>query len=109
MNLKCYAIVLAATLTSGVSQAQTAEIKEDFKPSSFNQPFHDYPMVNSQGYVRFRVQAPKADSVTVSLGLGGAPGGTKLSKGADGYFMGTTAAPQEEGFHYYHLTIDKSE
>src|SRR5476649_2814005 len=101
MNLKCYAIVLAATLAGGVSQAQTAAIKEDFKPSSFNQPFHDYPMVNSQGYIRFRVQFPKADSVRVNLGLGGPPGasGTKLTKGADGYFTGTTYAPQEEGFH----------
>jgi len=107
MNLKCYAIVLAATLTSGISQAQTAAIKEDFKPSSFNQPFQEYPQVNSQGYARFRIVAPKADSIRVSLGLGG-QGGTKLKKGADGVFTGTTAGPMDEGFHYYHLTIDGS-
>jgi predicted alpha/beta superfamily hydrolase len=52
---------------------------------------------------------PKADSVRVNLGLGGIPGGTRLTKGADGYFSGTTLAPQEEGFHYYHLTVDGSE
>jgi enterochelin esterase-like enzyme len=107
MKLQSLAIVLAATLASGYSQAQT--IKEDFKPSAFNQPHRDYPMVNSQGYVRFRVQMPKADSVRVNLGLGGIPGGTRLTKGADGYFSGTTLAPQEEGFHYYHLTVDGSE
>ncbi len=107
MNLKCYAIVLAATLTSGIAQAQTAAIKEDFKPSSFNQPFQEYPQVNSQGYARFRIVAPKADSIRVSLGLGG-QGGTKLTKDDKGVFTGTTAGPMDEGFHYYHLTIDGS-
>ena len=35
-------------------------IKEDFKPSELNQPGREYPMVNSQGYARFRVEAPQA-------------------------------------------------
>ena len=110
MNSKKLALAVAAMLTAGFCQAQSGgAIKEDFKPSSFNQPFHDYPMVNSQGYVRFRVRFPKADSVRVNLGLGGLPGGTRLTKEADGYFTGTTLAPQEEGFHYYHLTVDGSE
>lgn len=82
-----------------------ANIIEDFVPSSFNQPGQDYPMVNSQGYARFRIDAPKAQSVIVSLGLG-ATGGTVLHKGADGYWWGTTATPMDEGFHYYRLTID---
>jgi enterochelin esterase-like enzyme len=111
MTAKISTILLATNLLSGAcyAQTQTAPVLEDFKPSSFNQPFHDYPMVNSQGYVRFRVQVPNADSVRVNLGLGGIPGGTRLTKGADGYFTGTTLAPQEEGFHYYHLVIDGSE
>lgn len=62
-------------------------------------------MVNSQGYARFRVEAPQAKSVIVSLGLGGR-GGTVLRKGKDGYWWGTTEGPMDEGFHYYHLTID---
>jgi enterochelin esterase-like enzyme len=64
-----------------------------------------YPQVNSQGYARFRIYAPQADSVKVSLGLGGR-GGTVLVKGADGNFTGTTGGPMDEGFHYYHLTVD---
>ena len=47
---------------------------EDFKPSELNQPGQQYPMVNSQGYARFRVEAPQAKSVLVSLGLGGTGG-----------------------------------
>ena len=78
---------------------------EDFKPNELNQPGQDYPMVNSQGFARFRVEAPQAKSVLVSLGLGGS-GGTVLRKGKDGYWWGTTEGPMDEGFHYYHLTID---
>jgi enterochelin esterase-like enzyme len=80
-------------------------VADDFKPSTLNQPGQEYPQVNSQGYVRFRVKAPRADSVRVSLGLGGR-GGTVLTKDADGYFTGTTEGPMDEGFHYYHLTVD---
>jgi enterochelin esterase-like enzyme len=106
MNLKSSIIVLAAILFSGITYAQTqAAPLEDFKPSSFNQPFQAYPQVNSQGYVRFRIYAPGADSVRVSLGLGG-QGGTKLTKADSGYFVGTTAGPMDEGFHYYHINID---
>lgn len=82
-----------------------AVIKEDFVPSELNQPGQEYPMVNSQGYARFRVNAPDAKSVVVSLGLGGR-GGTVLRKNKDGVWEGTTDGPMDEGFHYYHLTID---
>ena len=82
-----------------------AVVLEDFKPSELNQPGQEYPMVNSQGYARFKVNAPKATSVIVSLGLGGS-GGTVLHKAEDGSWMGTTSGPMDEGFHYYHLTID---
>ena len=97
-------LVVALTLGCTYAMAQEA-IKEDFKPSSLNQPGKEYPMVNSQGYARFRVEAPDAKSVVVSLGLGGS-GGTVLQKAEDGSWMGTTAGPMDEGFHYYHLTID---
>ena len=78
---------------------------EDFKPSELNQPGQEYPQVNSQGYARFRVAAPDAKSVIVSLGLGGS-GGTVLHKNKEGVWEGTTDGPMDEGFHYYHLTID---
>ncbi|MCR8556488.1 esterase [Mucilaginibacter sp. BJC16-A38] len=108
MNLKYLTIVvLAASLAGPLCKAQTpsGEIKDDFQASSLNQPGQDYPRVNSQGYVRFSIKAPKADSIRVTLGLGGR-GGTKLIKGTDGYFTGTTEAPMDEGFHYYHLIVD---
>lgn len=108
MTAKFSTILLATTLLLGgacYAQTQTTTVLEDFKPSSLNQPFQDYPQVNSQGYVRFRIFAPQSDSVRVTLGLGG-QGGTRLTKGTDGYFTGTTAGPMDEGFHYYHLVVD---
>lgn len=101
-------LVLLLTLCGSLCLAQTTPpaIIEDFKPSTKNQPQQEYPKVNSQGYARFKVLAPQAQSVVVSLGLGGTRGGTPLAKAEDGSWMGTTAGPMEEGFHYYHLTID---
>ena len=84
---------------------ENPDVKEDFKPSEMNQPGRDYPQVNSQGIVRFRVEAPDAQSVVVSLGLGGS-GGTQLHQTYDNSWVGQTAGPMDEGFHYYHLTID---
>ncbi len=108
--MKKYSIlfVLLLTLSVLLSIAQTDKpaVIEDFKASTLNQPGKEYPQVNSQGYVRFKIEAPQAQSIVMSLGLGGAKGGTPLTKAEDGSWMGTTAGPMDEGFHYYHLTID---
>jgi predicted alpha/beta superfamily hydrolase len=100
--------ILLMTLSGSLcfAQANQPTILDDFKPSTKNQPGQEYPQVNSQGYARFRIVAPQAQSVVVSLGLGGTRGGTPLTKAEDGSWTGTTAGPMEEGFHYYHLTID---
>ena len=104
MKLKQVIIFSVALLAGQICLAQTT-VSEDFKPSTLNQPGQEYPQVNSQGYARFKIKAPDADSVRVSLGLGGR-GGTLLTKGTDGFFTGTTEGPMDEGFHYYHLTVD---
>lgn len=83
-----------------------AEIIEDFVPSETCQPACSYPQVNSQGYVRFRVDAPDARYVIATAGLGGGMGGTVLRKQKDGSFVGTTLVPEDEGFHYYTMSID---
>jgi len=107
MKNKIFSLLALIILPASLCLAQTSQtdIKEDFKPSSLNQPGKEYPMVNSQGYARFRVESPKAQSVTVTLGLGGR-GGTKLTRGADSIWVGTTEGPMDEGFHYYHLIVD---
>ena len=102
MKNRILSTFMASAMSIGLCQAQIAE---DFKPSSLNQPGQEYPMVNSQGYARFKIVAPAADSVRVSLGLGG-KGGTKLAKAEDGTWIGTTEGPMDEGFHYYNVKID---
>ncbi|WP_369013907.1 alpha/beta hydrolase-fold protein [Flavobacterium anhuiense] len=106
--MKQYKMVVLSILAGfvGFSQTKTNSIIEDFKPSVLNQPGQEYPKVNSQGYARFQIAAPEAKSVVVSLGLGGAKGGTVLTKDQDGYWKGTTEGAMDEGFHYYHVTID---
>ena len=82
---------------------EDANVKEDFKPSATNLARQDYPQVNSQGYVRFRVELPEAKSVVSTIG---GNGGTPLHQTYDGSWVGQTARPEDEGFHYYHLTVD---
>jgi enterochelin esterase-like enzyme len=107
MTTKATMILIAAAMTGSICSAQTnaPTIADDFQPSVLNQPGQPYPQVNSQGYARFRIEAPEATGVRVSLGLGGS-GGTTLAQADDGAWIGTTAGPLDEGFHYYHLTID---
>ena len=89
----------AAKPVSADSEVTAAPWAEDFQPSSLNQPGQQYPQVNSAGRVRFRIVAPQAQSVGVSFR------GTQLTKGEDGAWVGTSP-PLDQGFHYYHLTID---
>jgi enterochelin esterase-like enzyme len=96
-------LLMSLGITLCLAQTNQPTIKEDFKPSTLNQPGQEYPQVNSQGYARFRIEAPQAQSVSVSLG---GREGTALKKTGDGVWMGTTPQPLDEGFHYYRLSID---
>jgi len=104
--MKRYLPLFLLFLISGsmcFAQTDQPTINENFIPSTLNQPGQEYPQVNSQGYARFRIEAPEAQSVKVSLG---GREGTPLTKNEQGVWVGLTAAPLDEGFHYYHLTVD---
>ena len=105
MKTTLSALVLISLLWGPLCQAQTSPPAEanDWKPSTLNQPGKQYPQVNSEGRARFRIVAPQAQSVRVGLG------GLTLTKGEDGAWVGTTARPLDEGFHYYMVTIDGAE
>jgi enterochelin esterase-like enzyme len=106
-TMKRYSSVIVLLISLGVAlclaQTDQPAIKDDFQPSTLNQPGQEYPQVNSQGYARFRIVAPQAQSVSVNLG---GRGGTPLKKSDGGAWTGMTAAPLDEGFHYYHLSVD---
>jgi enterochelin esterase-like enzyme len=76
---------------------------EDFKRSVLNQLGRQYPEVNSQRRVRFRVVAPEAQNVAFEM-LGG-NARYPMTKGADGAWVGVSNA-LDEGFHYYQIIID---
>ena len=88
--------------TQETQPVQAAAPPDDWKPSTINQKGKQYPQVNSERRARFRVVAPEAQSVSVSLGK------LALTKGEDGAWTGITA-PLDEGFHYYSLKIDGAE
>lgn len=102
-------LVLFGVLQNSWLSAQPASpdpldgIKDDFAPASTNQPGKEYPQVNSQGRVKFRIVAPEAKSVGVTF-----RDSTEFVKGEDGAWIGYTR-PLDEGFHYYAIRIDGAE
>lgn len=85
------------------STAPADGITDDFKPASTNQPGREYPRVNSQRRVRFRIVAPEAKTVGVTF-----RDSTEFVKGEDGAWIGYSR-PLDEGFHYYSIKIDGAE
>ncbi|MFO0915133.1 MAG: alpha/beta hydrolase-fold protein [Pirellulales bacterium] len=85
-------------------QAQTPAVPvDDWKPAPTNQDGKEYPQVNSEGRVRFRVVAPDAKSVSCSF-----RDSSEFVKDDQGVWTGYTR-PLDEGFHYYTLKIDGAE
>lgn len=76
---------------------------DDWQSLSTNQPGKEYPKVNSENRVMFRIDAPEATSVGVSFRDSDA-----FAKGDDGAWYGVTR-PLDVGFHYYTITIDGAE
>ncbi len=62
--------VLCCWQISTVSAQQSAlpeGFKDDFKPATTNQAGKEYPQVNSEGRIKFRVMAPDAKSVSTTI------------------------------------------
>lgn len=91
------ALLLLAICTLGFSQGN--DFPAGTKPASTNIIGADYPRVDSLGRVYFRLKAPEATTISVSLG------NVQLTKGDDGFWTGITG-PQDPGFHYYTLKIN---
>jgi len=96
-------LALASLLVGQLCIAQSDEPADDWKPATSNQRGKQYPQVNSEGRVKFRVVAPQAQNVTVSF-----RDSSPFTKGEDGAWVGYTR-PLDEGFHYYTINIDGAE
>ncbi|HEY8993564.1 MAG TPA: alpha/beta hydrolase-fold protein [Lacunisphaera sp.] len=73
---------------------------DDWKPISYVSPGQQYPQLNSEKRARFRIEAPTATEVAVSLGRP-----LTVTKGEDGVWTVITS-PLVEGFHYYQIIVD---
>src|SRR3982750_964483 len=100
--MKCKFTLLASVsiLTCQLGLAQDKPPADDWKPAPSNQSGKEYPQVNSEGRVKFRVAAPKAQSIGVSF-----RDSSSFTKGEGGAWYGYTR-PLDEGFHYYTINID---
>ncbi|TWT78338.1 Endo-1,4-beta-xylanase/feruloyl esterase precursor [Posidoniimonas polymericola] len=97
-------LLFAAVVTSGERvSAQADQPVDDWEPASTNQPGSDFPKVNSEGRVMFRIKAPLAKSVSCSFRDGG-----EFKQDEEGVWTGYTR-PLDEGFHYYTINIDGAE
>lgn len=103
MNSKLSLLLFTGLLCTGLSSAQDHVPAEDWKPASSNQPGKEYPKVNSEGRVKFRILAPEAKSVGCTF-----RDSSDFTKGEDGAWYGYTR-PLDEGFHYYAIKIDGAE
>src|SRR5262245_51720206 len=100
MKSQTILLLSVAFLSFQSARAQTNEPVNDWKPATSNQGGKEYPQVNSEGRVKFRIVAPKAQSVGVSFRDSSA-----FTRGDDGAWIGYTR-PLDEGFHYYMINID---
>ncbi len=91
-------ILILLLMVSGIF-AQEPEFPANTEPASTNIVGADYPRLDADRKAYFRLRAPEAQSVVVSLG------NAALTKGDDGFWTGVTA-PLDPGFHYYTLRID---
>ncbi len=103
MKTKLTLLAFTMILSGQLCLAQDKPPVDDWKSASTNQSGKEYPQVNSEGRVRFRIVAPEAQSVSCTF-----KDSSVFTKGADGAWVGYTR-PLDEGFHYYMIKIDGAE
>jgi putative membrane-bound dehydrogenase-like protein len=104
MNSKFPIFTLLPLVAAPFSWAQDpSSFKDDWKPAVTNQQGKEYPQVNSERRIKFRIVAPQAQNVGVTF-----RDSTPFTKDADGAWTGYSRI-LDEGFHYYSLKIDGAE
>jgi len=90
MNLRRLSLIACLICTAAMAQ----------QPNEYNLEGRQYPFVNADRTVTFKVDMPQAQSVSLNLG-----GRHAMIKNADGLWEYTTT-PQTPGFHFYSLIVD---
>ena len=100
MFLRLSVITCSMLCFNTLSFAQDAVPVDDWNSASTNQEGKEYPQVNSEGRVKFRINAPEATSVSCTF-----RDSSEFVKDESGNWTGYTR-PLDEGFHYYEIVID---
>ena len=85
--------------SDSASPRQTNQVPADAQPATSDAPGAQFPKIDAERRAWFRIAAPQAASVSVSLQ------GGRGRKGDDGIWAVTTS-PLAPGFHYYTITVD---
>jgi enterochelin esterase family protein len=97
MTIRTFAIALL--IIAGLSAKAQTDVPADAKPAASDAPGLQFPKIDSQRRAYFRIDAPNATNVSVSLA------GGRGTKGSNGIWTITTS-PLAPGFHYYTISID---
>jgi enterochelin esterase family protein len=97
MTIRTFAIALL--IIAGLSAKAQTDVPADAKPAASDAPGLQFPKIDSQRRAYFRIDAPNATNVSVSLA------GGRGTKGTNGIWTITTS-PLAPGFHYYTISID---
>jgi enterochelin esterase family protein len=101
VQVSWYRLLSAAACLVAASSLLRAQPPADSQPASTNVLNSQYPRIHSDLRATFRLTAPDAQKVVVSVG----GGKYEMKREADGLWYVTTP-PLVPGFHYYSFTID---
>ena len=100
MKSKLLILSLTAVLSAQLCFAQETLSRDDARPATSNVPGQEYPKIQSDLRVDFRLKAPDAQKVRLHLDKD-----YDLERGSNGVWTVTTT-PQVPGFHYYWFIVD---
>jgi enterochelin esterase-like enzyme len=93
-------LALIVVLFASIGFAQEPLWKNDWQRSSTNMSGQEYPRINSERRAQFRIKAPDAKDVSVSIGKP-----LSVTKDDEGVWTITTS-PLDAGFHFYRMFVD---
>jgi enterochelin esterase-like enzyme len=97
-KILCLCLASALALFAPLGFAQDAW-NNDWQRSSTNMPGQEYPRINSERRAQFRIKAPEAKDVSVSIGK-------PLTVTKDDGVWTITTSPLDVGFHFYRVFVD---
>src|ERR1700680_4795686 len=104
MNSKWFAALVPLAFVAAAEQSDVSK-PGDAVPASTNIRGQEFPKIDAEGRVTFRIKAPDAQKVEFAFFT---PKRYPAQKGDNGFWTATTD-PQVPGFHYYRVFVDGAE